>query len=489
MRELDVVAKTNQQVVQTAIIVIISTIVGYLIEYVRGSRTLTYFVSVFIPLAIIAIFLYIAYKIPKFKHIYKYIAIYAFLLNWIFILAVSYKVIQFTVIFPFIAIYFLYFDIKIMKIAAAITIVFSIFKVILNIYYYQATDDFIMTEYTVLIIAAVYFGYNSVITARLSKSFRDTQLSDIMDEQKKNFELLENTMNVLNAVENTTENVSNIYNSLIKASDEATQSIRVLLNGVNEISDNITQQTGMTENIHVKLKETAEIANTLEILGNDFGKQINEGRQLIEELNTSSNTINKNNEDVYNKMMELNEDSNKIKSIIGIIQNISAQTNLLALNASIESARAGAAGKGFGVVAESIRVLSMQTNDAIAGINTLIENLQKSSLASLKAVEGSKNMNLVQEEIIKKSKQSYDDIFATMQKVTSEISDSNKMVSEAVEYNQKVVNSIDNIAAAIQQVKSNTEITSNAVNLSGELTSNVKSYIDELSNTVKKANE
>ncbi|EPM81200.1 methyl-accepting chemotaxis protein, partial [Pseudomonas syringae pv. actinidiae ICMP 18804] len=43
----------------------------------------------------------------------------------------------------------------------------------------------------------------------------------------------------------------------------------------------------------------------------------------------------------------LNERSSSIKSIVGLIQQISSQTNLLALNAAIEAARAGESGRGF----------------------------------------------------------------------------------------------------------------------------------------------
>ena len=62
---------------------------------------------------------------------------------------------------------------------------------------------------------------------------------------------------------------------------------------------------------------------------------------------------------------------------VGAIQSISRQTNLLSLNASVEAARAGTAGKGFGVVAEEVRNLAQNSDTVSKEISTDLNQMQE----------------------------------------------------------------------------------------------------------------
>ena len=123
-----------------------------------------------------------------------------------------------------------------------------------------------------------------------------------------------------------------------------------------------------TTNVHSVSCATDEMTSTI----GEISRTSSRAHTITEEAVTQAG-------EVSGKVVELGRAAMEIGKVSETIAAISAQTNLLALNATIEAARAGAAGKGFTVVASEIKMLAQQTARATEGIREKIENIQSST--------------------------------------------------------------------------------------------------------------
>lgn len=111
---------------------------------------------------------------------------------------------------------------------------------------------------------------------------------------------------------------------------------------------------------------------------------------VTEELAATASNITINETELNSHIQEVGSIAVEITNILGAINEIAAETKMLGLNAAIEAARAGDAGRGFGVVADEIRKLSDGVKATVVNIKELIEKIK----AQLEKVTLSSESNL-----------------------------------------------------------------------------------------------
>jgi methyl-accepting chemotaxis protein len=144
--------------------------------------------------------------------------------------------------------------------------------------------------------------------------------------------------------------------------------------GSREISQSAEDLSKRTEQQAASLEETAAALDQITTNVANSSKRAEEARTVAIQANQNATQSGQVVANAVNAMGKIEQSSNQISNIIGVIDDIAFQTNLLALNAGVEAARAGEAGKGFAVVAQEVRELAQRSATAAKEIKDLIRN-------------------------------------------------------------------------------------------------------------------
>jgi len=290
-----------------------------------------------------------------------------------------------------------------------------------------------------------------------------SMLGDFLDEA---FQSLGSMMKDIQMISNE---VSEAATHLAATSEEASASAEEVGRTVEEIAKGAQSQANDTE---VSAEIASSLSNTFVSLNDNTQTMIDStraaieankvGTEKIELLSKSAEASGEASVRIGKSILELNNQTKDIDSILVSITAIAEQTNLLALNASIEAARAGEHGRGFAVVADEIRKLAEESNQSAEQIREIINNIQRDSEKTVKEMSEIEDITKEQSVAVKDMNQSFATISEAIEAIASKIDAISGSVSVLTDDKDKLVSNIQNISAVSQQTAAGAEQVSAA---------------------------
>jgi methyl-accepting chemotaxis protein len=225
----------------------------------------------------------------------------------------------------------------------------------------------------------------------------------------------------------------------------------ITLDTGNQLKD-LNDTTTVVEKLSEQIREIDGGAQQAAHLAKQTSVKIVAGRQSVEQTVSQMNSIEKATASVQQAIERLAAGSSQIGEIVNVIAGIAGQTNLLALNAAIEAARAGEQGRGFAVVADEVRKLAEQTQEAAKQITGLIgENHSNitNAVALMNAGTGDVQQGIT---LVNNAGNSFGEIALLVSKVSDQVRDIAYSIGEMANGSAQIVAKVRGVEQAGNRV-------------------------------------
>ena len=232
----------------------------------------------------------------------------------------------------------------------------------------------------------------------------NTYLSDIQDvlshiaqgdltaqtsvQYQGDFIIIQDSLNhIVDSLNHTMERIRQAGDHLSDMSENLRDESEGLRHSAEQQNDTVRMLVEELDSVKVVLQAVSSSTSAAKEKMDEVTRKITSGNDCMHQLSTAMEEIKKNSDEIY--------------KINKLIEDIAFQTNILALNAAVEASHAGAAGKGFSVVADEVGRLAGQSAEAAKNTSVMID---KSSAVIQKGVSLTKDMGGALDQISKESR-------------------------------------------------------------------------------------
>lgn len=233
------------------------------------------------------------------------------------------------------------------------------------------------------------------------------EILQMRDKLRAIVNVLRDKSTQLDFASTTLKTHSNKMLQLMKGLDQTAQEMSIsctsLADDAGVAGSSVTEMGEMIGASNLEVQKMHEISTQIQGMSDETMSEILELNADMKKVRTSIDFLSK-------QTLLTKESADKISSATDLIAAVASQTRLLSLNASIEAARAGELGNGFGVVASEIQNLSVQANEAVEDIRTMVESLEDNSSHTIRRMEEVQAVIDNQESNITKTSQVFENV-------------------------------------------------------------------------------
>ncbi|MBM7867711.1 HAMP domain-containing protein [Heliobacterium gestii] len=278
-------------------------------------------------------------------------------------------------------------------------------------------------------------------------------------------EMLKNLRSLIQKVAESSQQVATSSEELTTSSEQSAEATHLIATSIVDVAAGATEQlttthetSAVVEQISLRLRQISANANEVATQTTVAAEKAKEGGNTVEkavnQMVLIENTINHSSRVVA----KLGDRSKEIGQIVGTISGIASQTNLLALNAAIEAARAGEQGKGFAVVADEVRKLAEQSQEAAKRVAALIGEIQGDTEKAVMAMNDGTREVKTGADVVNRAGESFQHIAALVSSGATQTKNMSATLQEITTGSLQIVEAIKRIE--IQSRKSAEETQS-----------------------------
>jgi methyl-accepting chemotaxis protein len=357
-------------------------------------------------------------------------------------------------------------------------------------------------------ILGTYITSPIIKSIQYSKKIADLDLTeDIPKKYKKRKDEIGDLSNalqtIIDSLRSTIINIADTSSQVLRASQEIsvasqqTSSAAVQMSStIGEIAKGASDQAHSTQQGSINANELGKVIEEDLSLMNNLNSQtnkvinvVNEGLKEINVLYEITEESNRANKEINDVIIQTNKSSLRIEEASSVISSIAQQTNLLALNASIEAARAGNAGKGFGVVAEEIKNLALQSSKSTKEIDGIVRELQLNSENAVKTMERLSSIINEQTKSVVNSKDKYQLIADSMNETESTVNYMNNSGKKMDSMKDQILANMESLSAIAEENAAATEQTSASIEEQAASSEQISATSQNLTDIAKEMNE